>query len=131
MKTISTHGSFEDVLTSAGEPVQALARHMREIILALDPDVVEVPWPQQGIAGYGVGPKKMSEHYCYIGLYQAHVNIGFYHGINLPDPRGLLKGSGKKLRHIKLHNQVDTELPGLRELLAAARAEREQALKGV
>jgi hypothetical protein len=30
------------------------------------PGVTEVPWVAQKSAGYGVGPKKMSEHFCYI-----------------------------------------------------------------
>jgi hypothetical protein len=34
------------------------------------PDVVEVPWPRQRVIGYGVGPKKMSEHFCYVAVHK-------------------------------------------------------------
>ncbi len=47
------------------------------------------------MAGYGIGPKKMSEHFCYIALNEDYVNFGFNQGADLPDPKGLLEGSGK------------------------------------
>jgi hypothetical protein len=66
------------------------------------PDVVEVPWLRQKVVGYGVGPKKMSEHFCYIAFHHDPINLGFNYGAELPDPKGLLKGPGKLLRHIKV-----------------------------
>ena len=38
----------------------------------------------------------------YVNAFKAHVNVGFFHGAELPDPAGLLKGSGKRMRHVKL-----------------------------
>jgi hypothetical protein len=38
----------------------------------------------------------------YVGAFKAHANVGFYHGAGLPDPAGLLEGSGKHMRHVKL-----------------------------
>ena len=40
--------------------------------------------------------------FAYIGVFKAHVNLGFFHGASLPDPKGLLEGSGKYMRHVKL-----------------------------
>ena len=37
-----------------------------ELIRRVDPEVVRVVWPHQRTAGYGVGPRKMSEHYAYL-----------------------------------------------------------------
>ena len=39
-----------------------------------------------------------------------------------------MEGSGKKLRHIKMHSLADTERPEARALIAAALAERSNAL---
>jgi len=36
-----------------------------------------------------------------------HVSLGFYKGTKLPDPDGLLEGTGTKLRHIKIHAPKD------------------------
>ncbi len=85
-------------------------------------------WPNQGIIGYGVGPKKMSEHFCYLGAYREHVNLGFYHGAALGDPMRLLEGTGKKLRHVKVKTVEEVNRPTLRDLIQAALEERKAAL---
>jgi len=64
MKTVDTHGSFDEALSTSSSQVQEIADGLRKLIIEVYPDVVEVPWPKQKIIGYGVGPKKMSEHFC-------------------------------------------------------------------
>ena len=58
--------------------------------------------------------------FAYVDAFTAHTNIGFYHGAALPDPAGLLTGSGKRMRHLKLRwgEPVDEAL--LVALIAAA-----------
>ena len=128
MRTVDTHGSFEDAIAEASTQIQRLARHLRELIVDVYPHVVEVPWPNQRIVGYGVGPKKMSEHFCYIAAHSGHVNLGFYYGSDLPDPDHLLVGSGKRFRHVKCHSEEDVNRAKLRSLLKAAVKDREQVL---
>lgn len=128
MKTIETHGTFEQAIAGAHEPVQRIAQALRNLIVELDPDVVEVPWPKQGIIGYGVGPKKMSEHYCYIAVQAEYANLGFYYGADLPDPQDLLEGTGVKLRHIKIRSLDDVARPEVRQMILQAQGERQKAL---
>jgi len=66
----------------------------------------------------------MSEHYAYIGVQGSHVNLGFYHGASLSDPDGLLEGTGKELRHIKIRSVADAGRAGVTELLNQAIADR-------
>ncbi|WP_374438371.1 DUF1801 domain-containing protein [Inhella sp.] len=40
--------------------------------------------------------------FAYVNAFRAHVNLGFFHGTALPDPTGLLEGSGRFMRHVKL-----------------------------
>jgi hypothetical protein len=49
-------------------------------------------------------------------------------GAELPDPAGLLEGTGKKLRHAKVRSVEDAERPEIRALIERALAERKQAL---
>ena len=56
---------------------RAAAEAIRSLVRELDPDVVEVIWPHQGTVGWGIGPKKMTEHYAYLAVHPAHVNLGF------------------------------------------------------
>ena len=128
MKTVNTHGAFAEAIAGAGEEMKELARRLRALIADVYPDVVEVPWPRQQIVGYGVGPKKMTEHFGYIGVHRAHVNLGFNYGADLPDPQGKLEGTGQKMRHVKVSKAAQVDDPALRALLAAAVAERQRAL---
>jgi hypothetical protein len=108
---------------------RAAAEAARALIRRLDPDVVEVVWSHQGTVGFGVGPKKMSEHYAYLAVHPKHVNLGLYRGASLPDPAGVLGGPGKEMRHLKLGGPEDLERPEIAELLRAAKADREAALQ--
>jgi len=128
MKTVDTHGTFEEALSGSSSPVREITERLRALIIDEYPEVVEVPWPKQRIIGYGVGPKKMSEHFCYIGAYRAHVNLGFYYGAELADPRGLMEGTGKKLRHIKVKNIEKVDQPALRDIIQDSLEERREAL---
>jgi hypothetical protein len=48
------------------------------------------------------------------------VTCGFHFGTSLNDPEGLLEGSGKNLRHVKLRSVEDLERKGFRELVVVA-----------
>ena len=58
--------------------------------------------------------------FAYVDAYKAHVNLGFYHGNDLPDPTGLLEGSGKFMRHVKLRPDLEVDAPALTELIRQA-----------
>jgi hypothetical protein len=58
--------------------------------------------------------------FAYVGVYTAHVSVGFFHGASLPDPAGLLEGSGRYMRHVKLTPGVTIDEPALSALIAAA-----------
>jgi hypothetical protein len=101
---------------------------LRALIASSHPSFVEVVWPRMGIASYGVGPRKMSEHYAYLSVHASHVNLGFYHGAALKDPGGILEGTGKRLRHVKLRGLAGARSPAVHRLLREAIAERRRAL---
>ena len=124
MPTNETHGDFGDILRHAGPRLGPICTALRKRIASLDKDFVEVVWPRQHIASFGVGPKKMTEHYAYIGVQDSYVNLGFYHGASLPDPKGLLEGTGKNLRHVKIREAAGVRDPAIAELLRAAISNR-------
>src|SRR5262245_12342263 len=66
MRTIDDYGAFADAVARAGPHARELAYQLRALVAAVMPEVVEVPWPKMRMASYGVGPKKKSEHFCYI-----------------------------------------------------------------
>lgn len=113
-------GSFEEVLAGASPTVRDTALALRRLIAEVMPGVTEVAWPKQKTVGYGVGPKKMSEHFCYLALHRGHVNLGFFYGADLEDPDELLEGTGKALRHTKLKDPAAARRPGIRRLVERA-----------
>ncbi len=119
-----THGTFKDILIIAKPTLRPICESVRRQIASLHKGFVEVVWPAQRIASFGIGPRKMTEHYAYIAVQGSHVNLGFYHGTSLADPAGLLEGTGKKLRHVKLRDVDDAENPAVTALLREAIADR-------
>ena len=58
--------------------------------------------------------------FAYVGAFSAHSNIGFFHGVALEDPAGLLEGAGKRMRHVKLRWGRPVNEAALSDLIAAA-----------
>lgn len=56
----------------------------------------------------------------YVGIFKSHVNVGFFHGATLLDPSGLLEGSGKYMRHVKLRPDRLVDEAALRTLIECA-----------
>jgi hypothetical protein len=59
----------------------------------------------------------------YVNVFSAHVNVGFFHGAALPDPAGMLQGSGKFMRHVKLRAGTATNAAALSRLISEAYAD--------
>lgn len=121
-------GTFDELMEQTEPGLRPLARRLREIILDVHPAAVEVVWLGDRAATYGVGPKKMSEAYTYILPYAEWVNLGFFYGVSLDDPAGLLGGTGAKMRHAKIRSADEAEAPEVRALIMAALAERRATL---
>lgn len=120
--------AFNAIVEGAPEDVAELAWAARALIYEVHPDAVEVVWPKQGSAGFGLGPRKYSEHYCHIIPHKRHVNLGFNHARSLGDPQGLLSGTGKRIRHVRLDRRDQLDSPHLRSLVRQAVDERRKAL---
>lgn len=129
MTANETHGKFDGILVDAKSELRPVCEALRLLIASLHEDFVEIVWPKHRIASFGVGPKKMTEHYAYIGVQGSHVNLGFYHGASLADPEGLLEGTGKELRHVKLRDVAAAQSGAVIALLREAILERKRAAK--
>jgi hypothetical protein len=92
----------------------AIAQHWFEVMRACGDDVRELlhdghPTACVGDAAFG-----------YVNAFTAHVNVGFFLGTELSDPSGLLEGTGKFMRHVKLRPECEVDAPALRKLIATA-----------
>ena len=58
--------------------------------------------------------------FAYVNAFNAHASVGFFHGAELADPAGLLEGSGKRMRHVKLKWGEAVNEAALRKLIDTA-----------
>ncbi|HEY3812439.1 MAG TPA: DUF1801 domain-containing protein [Caulobacteraceae bacterium] len=58
--------------------------------------------------------------FAYVHAFKAHVNVGFFQGASLGDPAGLLEGSGKRMRHVKVRWGEKVDAVALSALITAA-----------
>ena len=55
--------------------------------------------------GYPIGCVNQAP-FAYVNAFTAHVNVGFFYGAELYDQKGMLEGSGKRMRHIKIKPDI-------------------------
>ena len=94
--------------------LQSLARPWLARIRDCGPDVLELM--HDGVATACV----RDVPFAYVGVFTAHVTVGFFHGASLPDLGGLLAGAGKHMRHVKLRPGVACDESALESLITAA-----------
>ncbi len=68
--------------------------------------------------------------FCYVNAFTAHVNVGFFLGALLDDPAGLLEGTGKRMRHVKLRPGAETNEEALAALVREAYRDIRERLVG-
>ena len=61
--------------------------------------------------------------FAYVSAFKAHVNVGFFRATEIADPEGLLEGTGKFMRHVKLTPERPVDTAALTTLIQAAYAE--------
>ncbi len=88
------------------------------------------PWFEHMRAG-GDDVRELMHDFCptacvadaafgYVNAFTRHVNIGFFQGASLDDPAGLLEGTGKRMRHVKLHWGEPIDEEALKALIDVA-----------
>jgi hypothetical protein len=70
--------------------------------------------------GYG-SSDRLGDGVLHIAVYGSGVNLGFNYGATLDDPLGVLKGTGRRIRHISLKTTADLERPEIRSYIRRAR----------
>jgi hypothetical protein len=100
----------------AGE-LGSIARRWFEVMRACGEDVRELLHDGHPTACVGTAA------FCYVNAFTAHVNVGFFLGAGIADPGGLLEGSGKFMRHVKLRPGSEADASALKALIETAYAD--------
>jgi hypothetical protein len=99
--------------------VRKIALKARTLILDVIPDAIEMVDVKAHLLAYGYAATYKGL-ICGLALQKSYVNLMFAKGTQLPDPKGLLEGTGKLARHVKLKTPDDVGKSGVRDLLKAA-----------
>ena len=101
--------------------VSSLALALRQIVLEEAPEAVESLASGYAVAiAFSFTGKPMKDGFCHVVAYSTHVNLGFNKGADLPDKAGILKGTGKSIRHMTIKNHQELDNPLIRRYLQAA-----------
>lgn len=106
-------------LRSYSPEVRAIALKTREVIRTVLPTVTEKVYPGWKVIQYGVGQNR-EDVFAVMSPQRERVNLGLTNGASLPDPEGLLEGTGQGIRHIKITSAQAAEAPAVRELVQGA-----------
>jgi len=67
--------------------------------------------------------------FAYVNAFRTHVNVGFFRGAEIADPAGLLEGTGKFMRHVKLGPGRAVDATALMKLIETAYIDMNERLK--
>ena len=101
----------------------AIARRWFEVMRGCGDDVRELlhdghPTACVGDAAFG-----------YVNAFKAHVNVGFFRATEIADPKSLLEGTGKFMRHVKLSPERAVNAAALTNLIETAYRDMKARLK--
>ena len=65
----------------------------------------------------------------YVNAFSAHVNVGFFRGAEIADPEGLLEGTGKFMRHVKLRPGRNINASALVKLVETAYTDMKERVR--
>ncbi|MCU7731161.1 DUF1801 domain-containing protein [Actinoplanes sp. KI2] len=105
------------LLATRDQHIAELTEQLCELILQLYPEATVTV--DGGDIGFGAGTGYRGLVFV-VSPHSRHVTLGLAHGAELPDPAGLLDGSGRVHRHVKLRSANDLQRTELHELMAAA-----------
>ena len=108
---------FEPWVLEQPESLRDVLRSLRHVIFSLGYDFKEgIKW---GTPNYWL-PKVSRRTICYLAVHGDYVRLGFFNGASLPDSHGMMEGTGKKLRHIKVRHVDDANRDALADYIRRA-----------
>ena len=117
------HPAVERWFESRPTELGAVARRWFDEMRKSGPDVLELLHDGHPTACVG------DLAFGYVNAFRDHVNVGFFLGSSLYDPEGLLEGSGRFMRHVKMSAEKDVDEAALRALIHAAYADMKTRLE--
>ena len=114
---------IEAWMNAHSDELGAIAKYWFDVMRDCGADVRELLHDGHPTAGVA------DAAFAYVNSFTAHVNVGFFRGAELPDSNGLLEGTGKFMRHVKLRPEGGVDSAALLELVNTAYTDMKGRLK--
>jgi hypothetical protein len=102
--------------------IRNLALELRALVLEEMAPCYENIYDAYSAVAIGFGASdRLRDGILHIAVYTKHVNLGFNEGATLDDPKGILQGDGKQIRHIQFKILEDIKRPPIRSYIRRAR----------
>ncbi|MGQ0735246.1 MAG: DUF1801 domain-containing protein [Acidobacteriota bacterium] len=111
---VKRHPDIEAWMNEHSDQLGAIAKYWFDVIRGCGLDVRELLHDGHPTACVA------DAAFAYVNAFTAHVNVGFFCGAELPDPDGLLEGTGKFMRHVKIRPEGGVDASALGTLISAA-----------
>ena len=113
-----TADDFQRLLEPHAPVVAETARALRGVLTAAFPEAVESVDFSNKLLAVGLSMKTRDLVFAVIP-HSAHVNLQLADGVDLPNPDGLIEGTGKRIRHVKVRSVEAAASPALRAIVDA------------
>lgn len=118
MTRMKAYASFDEYLDGQSSKNQVIIRALRQFVKRIAPGLSEaVKWGNGCWIGRN-GPV------AYVYSDTGYVQFGFFNGSSLKDPKGLLEGKAKYVRHIKVRDRSAIDKQAFSALLRQAAGSR-------
>ena len=118
MTRMKGYANFDEYLEGQSSKNQVIIRALRQFVQHIEPGLSEaVKWGNGCWVGRN-GPV------AYVYSDTGYVQFGFFNGSSLKDPKGLLEGKGKYVRHIKVRDRSAIDERAFSALLRQAAGSR-------
>ena len=106
-----------------GPAIQSLALGLRTVVLEEMTSGHEYIFVMRSkvVLLYSATERVIADCIFSINVFTRHVTLVFHRGTDLNDPRGVLRGSGKAMRHLRIAKLSELDRPEIRALLRQAR----------
>ncbi|HEX6377018.1 MAG TPA: DUF1801 domain-containing protein [Allosphingosinicella sp.] len=101
--------------------MEALAHALIGRMRARLPGAAILVYDNYNAVATGFGPTgKASQAVLSLAVFPRWVTLHFLNGAGLPDPGGILRGAGSRVRHVRIHDPHALDDPSIEALIAAA-----------
>lgn len=108
---MKAYASFADWKKDQSAKNKRLITALQRVVKGCAPHLVTTVKWGQGVFADGDVQK------IFMHTEDDHVQFGFYRGSSMKDPKGLLEGKGKYVRHVKIRTPKDIDAKALNPLV--------------